>query len=360
MLSVNIQKKLDIFDLNIKFDVESGLTALFGPSGSGKSVTLKCIAGIMKPDTGWITLGDKTYYDSAKKINLPPQKRKVGFVFQNYALFPHLTVAQNIAFGITHLPKQEKQEVISNLIKKMNLTGLENKKTGHLSGGQQQRVALARTMATQPQILLLDEPFSALDSTVRIKLRGQLMELLAENPIPAILVTHDLNEAYSLSKKMVVIEGGKCLQQGHKDEIIYRPQNTKVAEFTRATNIFYGTLSSENNKVSLTTEKFSLTLKAENLPKDAVKLQVMIRPHLIRILPLTACLPNSNVFLVEIVKEIRHIDSYTLFLKQKKSPFDDYDFTAKVSAQVYQDLGLDQQKDVYCYLPPEHLTLIIC
>jgi molybdate transport system ATP-binding protein len=177
VFEVNIKRKLPGFTLDVSFCANQEILAILGPSGSGKTMTLQCIAGLTEPDEGYIKLNDKILFNSISKINLTPQMRKVGFVFQNYALFPHISVYDNIAFGIRHLPKSEIKERIFNLLNKMNINELAYRYPKQLSGGQQQRVALARAIAPEPDILLLDEPFSALDTQVKERLEIELLSL---------------------------------------------------------------------------------------------------------------------------------------------------------------------------------------
>ena len=174
---VDIKKNFGEFQLDVKLEANNETVALLGPSSCGKSITLKCIAGIEKPDSGIIVVNNRVLFDSSKKINLSPQKRNTGYLFQQYASFPHMTVEENIAVGI-QLPKKEKGAIIQEKIDAFFLTGLEKRYPGQLSGGQQQRVALARIFAAQPEILMLDEPFSALDSHLKWQLEQELMNVL--------------------------------------------------------------------------------------------------------------------------------------------------------------------------------------
>ena len=167
MLSVNIEKKLDLFTLQADFSCDSGSLALFGASGAGKSMILKCIAGIEKPDKGIIKMNDNVLFDSERHINLPPQKRRIGYLFQDYALFPNMTVMQNIQTGMRNIPTHERKEKALDLIKMFRLEGLDHKRPATLSGGEKQRTALARIFASSPEVLLLDEPFASLDTHLK-------------------------------------------------------------------------------------------------------------------------------------------------------------------------------------------------
>jgi molybdate transport system ATP-binding protein len=227
-LRVAIQRKLPGFTLDIAFQVAGGSTVLFGPSGSGKSLTLQAIAGLFPVDKAQITLGSMVLHESATGIFLQPRQRRIGYVPQNYALFPHLTVAQNIAFGVTERGHATPQRV-AELINLVQLEGLEQRRPSQLSGGQQQRVALARALAVDPQILLLDEPLSALDETVRETLRDELRAFYERVRVPMIVVTHDAQEAQILADTVVVIQNGHVLQMGRPQTVFRAPCTHAVA-----------------------------------------------------------------------------------------------------------------------------------
>ena len=204
-LHIDITKNLSSFNLDVSMESKGGIIGFLGASGSGKSMTLKCIAGLEKPSKGKIVINDKVLFDSQEKIN-----RKVGFLFQNYALFPHMTIKDNIEIGLDKISKDEKSKLSSNYIKKFGLEGLEKRYPWQLSGGQQQRVALARALITSPDILLLDEPFSALDNHLRASMERELVELLKDYEGTVVFVTHDIAEAYRVCDKIIVFDGGKA------------------------------------------------------------------------------------------------------------------------------------------------------
>ena len=212
LLKVNIHKKLKEFDLDVEFDLKEGCLGILGPSGCGKSMTLKSVAGIETPDEGVVslTIDDETvYFDSDKKINLKPQKRNVGYLFQNYALFPNMTVEENVACGL--LSKGYDEKTVSDMIKRFHLDGLEKRYPRQLSGGQQQRVALARILAYSPDVILLDEPFSAMDTFLKEQLRIELANLLDGFDGLSILVTHDRDEAFQFCDELVILDEGKII-----------------------------------------------------------------------------------------------------------------------------------------------------
>jgi len=240
LLSVQIRRKLAGFHLDIDFAVSGGLTVLFGPSGSGKSLTLQALAGLFPLDAARMTLGDTIWQDSKVGIFVPPQQRRVGYVPQNYALFPHLTVAQNIAFGMKKGSRQA--ERVAELVNLMQLDGLEQRRPTQLSGGQQQRVALARAMAVNPRLLLLDEPFSALDAAVRESLREELRAFYERVKIPTILVTHDIQEVQQLADTVVIIQQGNVLQVGMQREVFRSPRTPNVASLVAMRPCLTGTV----------------------------------------------------------------------------------------------------------------------
>lgn len=248
MLHLNITKRFGSFELNVQLQTNEQVVALFGPSGSGKSLTLQSIAGLLTPDAGRIVIGERTVYDSVKRINLPTQQRHVGYLFQNYALFPHLTAAENIAYGLHRVDRAEREERVAEVIRAVRLEGLENRHPAQLSGGQQQRVALARALVTRPAVLLLDEPFAALDSLVRHQLHGELLRVLHELPTPTVLVTHQLDEAYALSKELAVLETGRVLQAGPRDEVYYRPASRSAARLVGVENFLAGTVTAVSDR----------------------------------------------------------------------------------------------------------------
>ena len=233
LLKVDIQKKLKEFDLDIDFEFKKGCLGILGPSGCGKSMTLKSIAGIVNPDEGLISLNDNIYFDSKQKINLKPQKRNVGYLFQNYALFPNMTVEENIAVGV---PKED-DKTVSEMIKRFHLEGLEKRYPRQLSGGQQQRVALARIMAYGPDVILLDEPFSAMDAYLKEQLRMELVNSLKGFDGFSIMVTHNRDEAFQFCDELIVLDKGKVIAKGDTYEVFENPRKVQVARLTGCKNI---------------------------------------------------------------------------------------------------------------------------
>ena len=237
LLKVNIHKELKEFDLDVEFELKNGNLGILGPSGCGKSMTLKSIAGIEDPDEGVVSLvidEETTYFDSDKKINLKPQQRNVGYLFQNYALFPNMTVEENIGIGVS---KDNQEKTVPEMIKRFHLEGLEKRYPRQLSGGQQQRVALARIMAYGPDVILLDEPFSAMDTFLKEQLRIELANSLKDFDGFTILVTHDRDEAFQFCDELIILDEGKIIAKGNTYEIFENPKKVQVARLTGCKNI---------------------------------------------------------------------------------------------------------------------------
>lgn len=235
-LEVAIEKQVSGFRLAVEFAADGVPLGLLGPSGSGKTMTLRAIAGLELPDRGRIVLHGRVLFDSARGINVPARERRVGLLFQNYALFPHLTVEENIAFGLRRLAGQERVRRVEQQIAAAHLNGFANRYPGSLSGGEQQRVALARALAVEPAALLLDEPFSALDTHLRSALERQLRETLSEYRGATLFVSHNLEEAYRVCGELVVLARGSVAAQGPKEEIFRHPPTLEVARLTGCKN----------------------------------------------------------------------------------------------------------------------------
>lgn len=237
-LSVHIKKKLGDFQLQIDFDHSDGVAGLLGASGCGKSMTLKCIAGIVKPDEGRIVLNGRVLFDSKEKINLKPQKRGVGYLFQNYALFPNMTVEQNILCGLCReKDRREKKKKAGEVMEVMELTGQRNLYPHQLSGGQQQRTALARMLVSEPELLLLDEPFSALDSYLREQLQTQVRAILEKYGKDVLMVSHSRDEVYYLCSSVAVMNRGRILRMGETKSVFADPRSRTAAILTGCKNI---------------------------------------------------------------------------------------------------------------------------
>jgi len=235
-LKVDLNQQLGPFALQLAFSSSSRRLGILGASGAGKSQLLRCLAGLETPQWGRIELNGRVLFDSESKINLPLQRRRIGLVVQHYALFPHLNVAENVGFSLSRLPPEQRQERVRHQLERVGLRELGHRYPSQLSGGQQQRIALARALASEPDLLLLDEPFSAQDTYRRRHLQQQLADLLQDCQVPALLVTHDLEEAYRLSDDLLVINQGKLLAHGPKHEVFDQPQDLVVAQLSGCKN----------------------------------------------------------------------------------------------------------------------------
>lgn len=236
MLYVNIKKKLGSFLLDLKFETNGETLALLGASGCGKSMTLKCIAGVETPDEGTIILNGRVLFDSKKRINLLPQNRKVGLLFQNYALFPNMTMKENISIAISR-NNPDKESIINKIIEDFSLNGLENNYPHQMSGGQQQRVALARMLVNGPEILMFDEPFSALDEHLKWQMEHELLMVLKQHKGSSLYVSHNKDEVYRISDRIAIIDCGKIESINDKESLFNNPTNLKTAIITGCKNI---------------------------------------------------------------------------------------------------------------------------
>ena len=233
--------------LKVSFAVRPGeLLALVGPSGSGKTTVLRTIAGLYRPRSQLIRCARWCWADSGRGIHLPPQRRRVGLVFQDYALFPHLSAKDNVMAALGHLPRSARPERARELLAAVRLAGLERRRPHQLSGGQRQRVALARALAREPRVLLLDEPFSAVDQVTRRRLQRELVLLRQRMPVPTVLVTHDLEEAARLADRICVLYRGETLQTAPPQEVLHRPASSLVARLVDLANIFTGEVAAQH------------------------------------------------------------------------------------------------------------------
>lgn len=237
-LTVELEKKLGDFRLEVSFTAGDGETlALLGASGSGKSVTLRCVAGVERPDRGRVILDGVTLFDSAARINLPPQKRRIGYLFQNYALFPHMTVEENIAVCLRRLPKDLRRARVRELLDLLGLSGTERLRPGQLSGGQQQRTALARILASEPQAVLLDEPFAALDLSLRWTLEQSLRTALEGFGKPVVWVSHDLGEVCRNCQRVCLLDAGRSAPVCRMADLLEHPKTAGAARLAGFRNL---------------------------------------------------------------------------------------------------------------------------
>lgn len=312
-LYVDIEKDLGSFKLKVKFEQENGILGLLGQSGCGKSMTLKCIAGIVKPDKGKIISNGKVFFDSEKKINLTPQQRNIGFLFQNYALFPHMSVKQNIQLGIEKLSKEEKDEITKKYLKKFRLEGFEDRYPWQLSGGQQQRIALARALCLNPDILILDEPFSALDYHLRSNMENELCEILKDFDGNVLFVTHDISEAYRISDDIIVFDNGLSLPKRTKNELFVHPSCMTEAVITGCKNISSCDII---NTDTVFAKDWGFNCKIEKGVNENSK-HIGIRAHHMKVVEDNSqdIEDGENIFEMTVVKVIENSFTYNIHIK---------------------------------------------
>lgn len=351
-LSLNIFKSVSGFRLNVGFDIEQEVLGILGASGSGKSMTLRCIAGLETPNSGKVVVNGRVLFDSAKGINVLPKDRRIGFLFQNYALFPHLTVAQNIAFGLQHLSENEQTRRVTEQLILVQMSGLENRYPQELSGGQQQRVALARAIATSPELLLLDEPFSALDTHLRSQLERELMQTLANYDGMTLFVSHNLEEVYRVCRNLLVLDKGRAIAFDTKEHIFDRPRNVTVAQLTGCKNFSSAKRISET-VVEAIDWGCSLAV-VESVPESLAS--VGIRAHQISFV--RKC-DRANTFACWIALTVETPHRVTLYLKLHSPPRNsqDYHLQAEVFKEKWRAIK-DHPFPWYVHFEPIRLILM--
>lgn len=357
MLEVRIKRKLPGFSLDVSFSINQEILAILGPSGSGKTMSLQCIAGLIRPDEGYIALNGKVLFDSNRNVNLSPQMRKIGFVFQNYALFPHLTVSENISYGISHLARAEATQRVSRLLDAINIPGLGNRYPRQLSSGQQQRVALARALAPEPELLLLDEPFSALDTVRKERLELELAALQRSYKGNMLLVTHDLAQGYKLGSRMAIFDSGSIVQFDHKNKVIALPANRTAARLVGFRNLYKGFISEIGEGYALVKVADlgqDLKVRTNNAMKIEIDQQVTVgmRPEKV----LVTDRPGENTFLCTVDQIVEGVSTIS------------YRFRLEGGSVVRQYLegqwsksdapSLADGQACYAHLTPEHLVIV--
>jgi molybdate transport system ATP-binding protein len=356
-LDVRLVKRLAGFSLDVEWTAGEGVAALFGPSGAGKTLTLQCLAGLLEPDAGRIVVDGRVLFDAEGGINLPPQRRQIGYVFQGYALFPHLSVAENIGFGLRDRGRAEGRRRTADVIARMGLEGLEARRPHELSGGQRQRVALGRALAPDPALLLLDEPLSALDATLRQSLRDDLRRILAEWGTAAVLVTHDFTEAYRLGDRIVVYENGRVIQAAPRAELLWQPASERVAGIVGIRNVLRGTvLKAMPDRIQFRWRE--QLLEAVNsptrsyLPPPESPLAFFIRPEYVRLIRKDRGTPDPdhhmNLMQGRVIDEADFGTTWTLYIKLDVpgAPAQGhYDLEIEVPRLVYEilDIAHDRQ-----------------
>jgi len=355
-LQVRLRKRLPKFDLDVEWLAGDGVAVLFGPSGAGKTVTLQCLAGLMRPDAGRVVVDGRVLFDADAGVSVPPQQRRVGYVFQGYALFPHLTVAGNVGFGLRHRPRAARQRRTEEVLTRLGIADLADRYPGALSGGQRQRVALGRALAPDPALLLLDEPLSALDLPLRRALRDELRTILAAWGTAAVVVTHDFTEAYRLGDRVVVYEDGRVIQEAPRAELLWQPASRAVARVMGLSNVLQGTvLKASPDRIQFRWR--GQTLEAVNspsrsyLPPPDSPLGFFVRPEYVRLIRKDRGADDPthhmNVMMGRVVREIDFGTTWTLQIRldEPGEPAQgDFDLEVEVPRLVYEILEIERDR----------------
>ncbi|MDK2937059.1 MAG: molybdate transport system ATP-binding protein [Eubacteriaceae bacterium] len=346
MLDLKIEKKLADFNLSMQLKTDEKLIGILGSSGSGKSMLLKCIAGLVKPDNGRIQIDQDILYDADQKIDLPIRKRRVGFLFQNYALFPNMTVVENICFGIDG-EKEKKHEQAMNLIEKYYLTEIKDRYPGQISGGQQQRVALARAIASKPEIMLLDEPFSALDVHLRNRMIHEMQLFLKDFDGIALFVTHNMEEAYQLCDHIAVVADGGIESFQDKKELFKSPGSVSTAQITGCKNVSAAKKKDEQHVFVVdwgVTLKLAAKVSCESgfVGMRANQIKVIDQPE------------GENCLKVWMVDEAETLFKTSVFVRIDGIPLKDKDYHLHL-IMVYEERKRILGNDFFIRLPAESL-----
>jgi molybdate transport system permease protein len=355
-LEVQIEKKLRDFGLDLSFTAGELPLSILGPSGSGKTMLLRCIAGLERFDRGVIALNGRVLTDATKHIRVPARERRVGMLFQHYALFPHRTLGENVAFGLKALPLDERLRRVSDLLARTHISGLENRYPQEVSGGEQQRAALARALAIEPEALLLDEPLSALDTHLRSQVEAQLQETFAAFRRPCLLVTHNIEEAYRLGEQMMVLSRGRIAAFGPKDAIFRSPVSLEVARLTGCKNFSRARAVSSNTVEALDWNCALQVAQAIERPPAYVG----IRAHHIEFLDQSrAAEVNQNVFPCWVSRSSETPFRVTLYLNLHR-PTDlpsEHHLQAEVFKEKWEGFR-NREEPLQVRLPPDSLFLM--
>jgi len=307
-LEVDVDRRLENFNLNVSLRTSQGAVGLLGPSGAGKSMTLRMIAGLTTPDRGRIVLNDRVLFDGETKQNVPPAQRRIGVVFQDYALFPHLTVAENVGFGVRNLAADVRRQRVDQQLASMQISDLANRYPREISGGQRQRVAIARCMAPNPDALLLDEPFAALDPHLRRQTEEQLRRALSDFRGPVVFVTHDMEEAFRFCADLLVLDGGSVIASGPKHKLFEDPGTVAAARLTGCKNVALA-VAIGSNRISVPAWDCELTT-SRHVHEDLT--HVGFRSHQIRFVDNEI---GENVFPCWLVSTNEAPHEMTLYLR---------------------------------------------
>jgi molybdate transport system ATP-binding protein len=312
MIRAKVQKRFEPradssgFTLDLEFEAAAGITVLFGPSGAGKTLTLDAIAGFVRPDQGRILLDDAILFDAATGVHLSPQQRDCGYVFQNYALFPHMTLRQNLQFAAERRPRPERHRRVADMLERFRLTEVAGRRPHELSGGQRQRCSIARALIGGPKLLLLDEPARGLDAPLRAEFYAVLRQVRDEFSTPILLVTHDLDECFELGDHMLVLREGKLVQSGSPRQVLERPANLEVARLLGRFNLLPAEICAlDPGRDSSRLRVLDFQLNGPYLPGHLIgdRVWLCIRPNELRALPANGH-PGANQIPAALVRAV--------------------------------------------------------
>jgi molybdate transport system ATP-binding protein len=360
VIELSLRKRYAGFLLDVAWTAGDEVVALFGPSGAGKSLTLNCLAGLVRPDAGRIVVNGRVFDDVERGVRLPPQARRLGYVFQGYALFPHLTVAENVGFGLADLPRAARRRRTADVLDRLGLADVAGQHPRELSGGQQQRVALGRALAPDPELLLLDEPLSALDAPLRRQLREELGRVIREWGKAVVLVTHDLAEAYQLGERLVLYDGGRVVQAAPKGELLLQPASETVARLVGMRNIVRGTVvKASADRIEIAWRGHTVetvnSLARPYLAPPGTPVAFFVRPEYVRLIRKDRTGPDPghhmNLLAGTIVGEVDQGTAWTLLFRVDapgEASQGAYDLEVEIPKLVYEmlDVGRDRRWSV--------------
>ena len=352
MIEIDVALTLGSFRLVSKLQVGPGITVLFGQSGAGKTLTLEAIAGLLTPDRGRITIHDRPVFDAAAGLNIPPYDRHLGYVVQSHALFPHLTVAQNVAYGVFDLPRPERDRRVDGLLRTLGIQDLADRRPSQISGGQAQRTALARALVRRPQALLLDEPFAALDEGVALTLRRELRRLVRDLDLPVLMVTHDLTEASHIGDHIAVMDAGQVLQVGDRSDVLQRPRSARVARLLGIANVLDAEATASDGEVTVHTPIGPLQAARTDITEGSVKVALRA-DQIILVRPGREPDDRPNTLDAEIVDEADFGHSRTLTARVPNATTPSAPtIEVQIAPHPYQVMGVATRRHWRVHIPP--------